>query len=81
MKLRFECGKLIFMKYLKNVKNSAIAPYGSNIDMYNQIAGPSHRLDSRKTSDAGLDIDADAIRTLQVSDVLFICPQIVYRAV
>ena len=35
--------------------------------MYNQIAGPSHRLDTRKTSDAGLDIDADAIRNLQVS--------------
>merc|ERR1712046_559848 len=46
-------------------ENIAIAPYGSNIDMYNQIAGPSHRLDTRKTSDAGLDIDADAIRTLQ----------------
>ena len=39
--------------------------------MYNQIAGPSHRLDTRKTSDAGLDIDADAIRNLQVSFFVF----------
>jgi len=46
-------------------EESAIAPYGADIEIYNQIAGPSHRLDQRKTSDAGLDIDATAIRTLQ----------------
>ena len=51
-------------------EESAIAPYGSDISVYNQIAGPSSRVNadgSRKMSDAGLDIDGDAIRHLQVS--------------
>ena len=50
-------------------EESAIAPYGSDISVYNQIAGPSSRVNadgSRKMSDAGLDIDGDAIRHLQV---------------
>ena len=50
-------------------EESAIAPYGSDISVYNQIAGPSSRVNadgSRKLSDAGLDIDGDAIRHLQV---------------
>lgn len=49
-------------------EESAIAPYGSDISVYNQIAGPSSRVNadgSRKMSDAGLDIDGDAIRHLQ----------------
>jgi len=49
-------------------EESAIAPYGSDISVYNQIAGPSNQINpdgSRKLSDAGLDIDGDAIRHLQ----------------
>ena len=57
-------------------EESAIAPYGSDgISVYNQIAGPSMKLNqdgTRKISDAGLDIDSDAIRHLQVNSTCYI---------
>jgi len=46
-------------------EDSAIAPYGSDISVYNQIAGPSHKIDERRISNADLDVDAMAIQALQ----------------
>ena len=48
------------------MEDSAIAPYGHDLAGYQAIAGPIRRQSDQTELDAGLDIEGEAIRKLQV---------------
>ena len=69
----------IIQKCIDEVEDSAIAPYGRDLAGYQAIAGPIRRQSDQMELDAGLDIEGEAIRKLQVA-ILFIKIEFIAKA-